>query len=86
MREEGKEEDVVMAEPVPAQVHREEVGRKYDPDAVFTLDLNSDSDDDWAGWVTYIWIRDGIIADMRKAADDVKYVVMIHDVKVWMTM
>jgi translation initiation factor IF-1 len=46
MRIEGKEEDVVMAEPVPAQVHREEVGRRYDPDAVFTLDLNSDSDDD----------------------------------------
>jgi hypothetical protein len=46
MGEEGKEEDVVMAESVPAQVHREEVGRKYDPDAVFTLDLNSDSDDD----------------------------------------
>ena len=43
---EGEEEDVIMAEQVPAQVHREEVGRKYDPDAVFTLDLNSDSDDE----------------------------------------
>ena len=43
---EGEEEDVIMAEQVPAQVHREEVGRKYDPDAVFTLDLNSDSDEE----------------------------------------
>lgn len=43
---EGEEEDVIMAEQVPAQVHREEVGRKYDPDAVFTLDLNSDSEDE----------------------------------------
>jgi hypothetical protein len=43
---EGKEEDVVMAERAPAQVHREEHGRKYDPDAVFTLDLNSDSEDE----------------------------------------
>jgi len=43
---EGEEEDVIMAGQVPAQVHREEVGRKYDPDAVFTLDLNSDSEDE----------------------------------------
>lgn len=25
---------------------REDHGRRYDPEAVFTLDLNSDSDDD----------------------------------------
>jgi hypothetical protein len=36
-----------MAEaPVATQVHREEQARKYDPEAVFTLDLNSDSDDE----------------------------------------
>jgi mediator of RNA polymerase II transcription subunit 4 len=41
--------DVIMAEAqtqAAPQIHREEHGRKYDPDAVFTLDLNSDSDDD----------------------------------------
>jgi mediator of RNA polymerase II transcription subunit 4 len=44
---ENKQEDVVMAEvPSMAQVHREEQARRYDPEAVFTLDLNSDSDDE----------------------------------------
>lgn len=28
-----------------AQQHREEHGRRFDPEAVFTLDLNSDSDE-----------------------------------------
>jgi mediator of RNA polymerase II transcription subunit 4 len=27
-------------------VHREEPGRRYDPDAVFQLELNSDESDD----------------------------------------
>lgn len=36
-----------MAEaPIPAQMHREEQARRYDPEAVFSLDLNSDSDDE----------------------------------------
>lgn len=40
-------EDVVMAEaPVAVQMHREEQARRYDPEAVFTLDLNSDSEDE----------------------------------------
>jgi mediator of RNA polymerase II transcription subunit 4 len=44
---ENKQEDVVMAEaPMPAQIHREEQARRYDPEAVFSLDLNSDSDDE----------------------------------------
>jgi hypothetical protein len=44
--ENAPQEDVVMQEPDQAQTHREEHGRKYDPEAVFTLDLNSDSDDE----------------------------------------
>jgi hypothetical protein len=35
-----------MAQEAPVQVHREEHGRSYDPNAVFTLDLNSDSEDE----------------------------------------
>lgn len=44
--ENAPQEDIVMQEPDQAPTHREEHGRKYDPEAVFTLDLNSDSDDD----------------------------------------
>ena len=29
-----------------AEVHREESGRRYDPDAIYSLDLNSDSEDE----------------------------------------